>query len=119
MTDTAASDETRIIETAFEARVRDLFKVFAEAIYTGESERDSAVRFRRGPGFDGYARLDFVEKALGGLTGVAADNESVIGEDQDIRLRGARCCPLDLAGERKAGSGIGNPFPAQSGEPFG
>jgi hypothetical protein len=48
MTDTAASDETRIIETAFEARVRDLFKVFAEAIYTGESERDSAVRFRRG-----------------------------------------------------------------------
>ncbi len=48
MADTPAGDETQIIEAAFEDRVRDIFKVFAEAIHTGESERDSATRFRRG-----------------------------------------------------------------------
>src|SRR5690348_16890830 len=48
MADTLAHDETRIIETAFEDRVRDIFKLFAEAIYTGEPERDAAARFRRG-----------------------------------------------------------------------
>jgi hypothetical protein len=48
MADTQARDETQIIEAAFEDRVRDIFKVFAEAIYTGESEPDSATRFRRG-----------------------------------------------------------------------
>ncbi len=49
MADTAARDETQIIEGAFEHRVHDIFKVFAEAIYTGEPERDAATRFRRGP----------------------------------------------------------------------
>jgi hypothetical protein len=48
MADTRARDETQIIEAAFEDRVRDIFKVFAEAVYTGESERDAATRFRRG-----------------------------------------------------------------------
>jgi hypothetical protein len=48
MADTPERGETQIIEAAFEDRVRELFKVFAEAIYTGESERDSATRFRRG-----------------------------------------------------------------------
>jgi len=48
MADTPAHDETQIIEAAFEDRVRDIFKVFAEAIYTGEPERDAATRFRRG-----------------------------------------------------------------------
>ncbi|HWB51294.1 MAG TPA: hypothetical protein VG651_19430 [Stellaceae bacterium] len=41
-------DEAAIIAAAYAERVRDLFKVFAEAIYTGEPERDAAVRFRRG-----------------------------------------------------------------------
>jgi len=48
MADTSSADEAQIIEGAFEHRVHDLFKIFAEAIYTGESERDSATRFRRG-----------------------------------------------------------------------
>jgi hypothetical protein len=59
-----------------------------------------------------------VKKALRSLTSVTADNQSVISEDEDIRFRGARYRSLDFAGQRKAGSGIGNPFPAQSGEPF-
>ncbi len=44
----APLDEIRIIDAAFEDRVRDLFKVFAEAVYTGEPEREAAARFRRG-----------------------------------------------------------------------
>jgi hypothetical protein len=28
--------------------VHDLFKIFAESVYTGEPERDAVVRFRRG-----------------------------------------------------------------------
>ena len=38
----------QIIETAFEDRVRELFKTFAEAVYTGEAEAASTARFRRG-----------------------------------------------------------------------
>ena len=38
----------QIIESAFEERVRDLFKLFAESVYTGEPEAASAARFRRG-----------------------------------------------------------------------
>ena len=38
----------QIIETAFEDRVRDLFKLFVESVYTGEPEAASAARFRRG-----------------------------------------------------------------------
>jgi hypothetical protein len=41
-------DDTEIITTAYADRVRELFRVFAEAIYTGEPERDAVVRFRRG-----------------------------------------------------------------------
>jgi hypothetical protein len=48
MADTQARDEAQIIEAAFEERVRELFKLFSEAIYTGEPERDAATRFRRG-----------------------------------------------------------------------
>jgi hypothetical protein len=48
MADSSERNETRIIEGAFEHRIHDLFKIFAEAIYTGEPERDAATRFRRG-----------------------------------------------------------------------
>lgn len=48
MDDTQTRDEIRIIEAAFEDRIRDIFKLFAEAIYTGEPERDAVTRFRRG-----------------------------------------------------------------------
>ena len=48
MADTPERGETLIIEAGFEDRVRDIFKMFAEAIYTGEPERDAATRFRRG-----------------------------------------------------------------------
>ncbi len=48
MADTPERDETQIIQAGFEDRVRDIFKMFAEAVYTGESERDAATRFRRG-----------------------------------------------------------------------
>jgi len=41
-------DEAQIIDAAYAERVRELFRVFAEAVYTGEPERDAAVRFRRG-----------------------------------------------------------------------
>jgi len=41
-------DEAQIIDTAYAERVRELFRVFTEAVYTGEPERDAAVRFRRG-----------------------------------------------------------------------
>ena len=44
----ATRTEAEIIATAFEDRVRELFKVLAEAVYTGEPERDATARFRRG-----------------------------------------------------------------------
>ena len=40
--------DTEIISGAYAERVRDLFRVMAEAVYTGEPERDAIVRFRRG-----------------------------------------------------------------------
>lgn len=40
--------DAEIVHDAYAERVRDLFKVLAEAIYTGEPERDAIVRFRRG-----------------------------------------------------------------------
>ncbi|HVH78119.1 MAG TPA: hypothetical protein VM782_01915 [Stellaceae bacterium] len=43
-----ALDDAEIVAAAYAERVRDLFKVFAEAVYMGESERDAAARFRRG-----------------------------------------------------------------------
>jgi hypothetical protein len=41
-------DDTEIIAGAYAERVRDLFRVFAEAVATGEPDRDAVVRFRRG-----------------------------------------------------------------------
>jgi hypothetical protein len=45
------ADESRsdvqIIATAYEERVKELFKVFAETLYTGEPERDAVARFKR------------------------------------------------------------------------
>ncbi len=41
-------DDIQVITVAYEERVRELFRVFAEAVYTGEPDRDAVVRFRRG-----------------------------------------------------------------------
>jgi hypothetical protein len=41
-------DDAEIIASAYAERVKELFKVFAETVYTGEPERDAVVRFRRG-----------------------------------------------------------------------
>ena len=41
-------NDLRVVEAAFAERVKDLFKTFSEAVYTGEPERDAVVRFRRG-----------------------------------------------------------------------
>lgn len=41
-------DDARIIAGAYAERVRELFKVFAEGVYTGEPEREAVMRFRRG-----------------------------------------------------------------------
>ena len=40
--------DVQIIAGAYAERVRELFKVFAEGVYTGEPEREAVVRFRRG-----------------------------------------------------------------------
>jgi hypothetical protein len=40
-------DDAQIIARAYEDRIRDVFKTFAEGIFTGEPERDAATRFRR------------------------------------------------------------------------
>jgi hypothetical protein len=48
MPDHGLPDDAEILAGAYAERVRDLFKVFAEAVYTGEPERDAVVRFRRG-----------------------------------------------------------------------
>jgi len=40
--------DTEIIAGAYAERVRDLFRVLAEAVATGEPERDAIQRFRRG-----------------------------------------------------------------------
>jgi hypothetical protein len=48
MPDPALPDDAEIIAGAYAERVRDLFKVFAESVATGEPERDAVIRFRRG-----------------------------------------------------------------------
>jgi len=48
MPDNALPRDTEIIAGAYAERIRDLFKIMAEAVYTGEPERDALVRFRRG-----------------------------------------------------------------------
>jgi hypothetical protein len=40
--------DAQIIAAAYADRVADLFKVFVEAVATGEPERDAVVRFKRG-----------------------------------------------------------------------
>ena len=41
-------NDAEIVALSYADRVREVFKVFAEALYTGEPERDAVVRFRRG-----------------------------------------------------------------------
>ena len=48
MSSSASDEDARIIAAAYEERVKDLFKVFAEAVATGEPDREGIVRFRRG-----------------------------------------------------------------------
>jgi len=48
MAETPLPDDAAIIASAYAERVRDLFKVLTEAVYTGEPEREAVVRFRRG-----------------------------------------------------------------------
>jgi len=40
--------DAEIIAGAYAERLRDLFRVLAESVATGEPERDAIVRFRRG-----------------------------------------------------------------------
>jgi hypothetical protein len=40
--------DIEIIAAAYAARVTDIFRVFAEAVATGEPDREAVVRFRRG-----------------------------------------------------------------------
>jgi hypothetical protein len=40
--------DAEIIAGAYAERVRELFKVLAESVATGEPDRDAIVRFRRG-----------------------------------------------------------------------
>lgn len=44
---TAPIDEAQILASAYAERVQELFKIFAEAVNTGEPERDAVVKFRR------------------------------------------------------------------------
>jgi hypothetical protein len=44
----ALPDDAQIITRAYEDRVADLFKVFVEAVATGEPEREAVIRFKRG-----------------------------------------------------------------------
>ena len=40
--------DAEIIAAAYAERVTNLFRVFAEAVATGEPDRDAVVRFKRG-----------------------------------------------------------------------
>jgi hypothetical protein len=48
MADDGLSEDARIIAAAYAGRITDLFKVFAEAVATGEPDREAVVRFKRG-----------------------------------------------------------------------
>jgi len=48
MPDPGLPNDVEILAGAYAERVRDLFKVFAEAVAVGEPEREAIVRFRRG-----------------------------------------------------------------------
>jgi hypothetical protein len=40
--------DAEIIAAAYAARITEIFKVFAEAVATGEPDREAVVRFKRG-----------------------------------------------------------------------
>ncbi len=42
-----SSGEERIIVLAYEDRLKELFRVFAEAVATGEPDREAVQRFKR------------------------------------------------------------------------
>jgi hypothetical protein len=67
MPETGLPTDAEIIAGAYAERVRDLFKIFAEAVYTGEPERDATVRFRRG--------LDSARRIYAAAVEAAADAE--------------------------------------------
>jgi hypothetical protein len=48
MAENELPDDAAIIAGAYSQRVHELFKIFAEAVYMGEPEREAMVRFRRG-----------------------------------------------------------------------
>jgi hypothetical protein len=48
MPDDGLPDDAQIIAAAYAERVKDLFKVFAEAVASGEPDREAVVRFKRG-----------------------------------------------------------------------
>ena len=48
MPDPGLPDDAEILAGAYAERVRELFKAFAEAVYTGQPEREGAMRFSRG-----------------------------------------------------------------------
>jgi len=41
-------NDAEIIAAGYAERIKELIKVFAESVYTGEPERDAVIRFRRG-----------------------------------------------------------------------
>jgi hypothetical protein len=48
MPENGLPDDAHIIAAAYAERVKDLFKVFAEAVATGEPDREAVIRFKRG-----------------------------------------------------------------------
>ena len=47
MADDGLPDDLEIIDAAYAERLKELFRIFAEAVYTGEPEREAVVRFSR------------------------------------------------------------------------
>jgi len=41
-------DDLEIISAAYADRLKELFRVFAEAVQTGEPDREAVIRFKRG-----------------------------------------------------------------------
>jgi len=72
--------EERLVIVAYDERVKDLFKVFAEGLAQGEPERSSQDRFRRALRYAKRARnlalqalqMEKTGEAEGGLTAEAA-----------------------------------------------
>lgn len=47
MAETELPSDNDVIAAAYAQRIGELFKTFAEAVYTGEPERDAVTKFRR------------------------------------------------------------------------